>query len=107
MRRRCGVCVLVVLMLLVCAACRSSTVVGVWVSDEPVGYYFELYEDGSCMMFDANDEWVSSGTYTEHEEYMSFDTDTGKFTWVWDEESESMVFEAGKDTIRFRKQEQT
>ncbi len=99
-------CVLIMAAMCVCTtACTEETVAGVWSALEPLDYYFELSEDGSCMMFDENDEWVSSGTYTGSEDHIAFHTDTGDFVWVWDEDSESMVFEAGEGTFHFRRQE--
>ncbi len=96
-------CIWLVVAVCVCAtACADNTVAGVWSPLEPLGYYFELHEDGSCVMFNENDEWVSSGTYTAFEDHLTFTTDTGDFTWVWDDNSESMVFEAGEDTFHFR-----
>lgn len=96
-------CVLLcALFCLLCTACEDETVAGIWTALEPSNYYFELFEDGTCMMFDENDEWVSSGTYTDYETYIAFETDTGKFTWVWDEESESMLFEAGGGVFHYR-----
>ncbi len=91
-----------VLLSLCLAACDDNTVVGVWMPIEPSEYYFELYDDGACVMFDGNDEWISSGTYTAYETYIDFKTDTGRFTWVWDDESESMLFEAGNGAFHYR-----
>ena len=97
-------CVLITVLLCACAtACKDETVAGVWSALEPLDYYFELSEDGTCVMFDENDEWLSSGTYTASEEHIEFRTDTGNFVWVWDEDSESMLFEAGEDTFHFRR----
>ncbi|MBE6764150.1 MAG: hypothetical protein E7553_07390 [Ruminococcaceae bacterium] len=92
-----------VLICVLCTACDNDTAVGVWTALEPSDFYFELMEDGSCMMFDQNDEWVSSGSYIAFENRIEFDTDTGNFVWVWDEETESMMFEAGNGTFHFRK----
>jgi len=88
--------VLLLAMLLLLCGCRSAAVAGKWVSDENDAYYFELYEDHTCVMFDENDEWVSSGTYKVDNRLVSFSMDTGKFTWIQD--GDCMRFEAG-DTV--------
>ena len=94
---------LTIVVLCVCAtSCRNQTIAGVWGTNSSLGYYFELYEDGTCVMFDEHDEWVSAGNYTAFEDHVEFRTDTGDFTWVWDEEFEAMVFEAGNTTYYFQ-----
>ena len=96
-------CILLVAAACLCVtACTDNSVVGVWATNSSLGYYFELYDDGTCIMFDENDEWVSSGTYTAFDDHVEFCTDTGDFTWVWDKENHWMVFEAGDTTYYFR-----
>ena len=88
------------LALLLCGCDAPGSVVGQWVSAENDAYYFELYEDHTCVMFNAKDEWVSSGTYTVDNRLVNFSMDTGKFTWVND--GECMRFEAGDTVTEYR-----
>ena len=98
-------CLVIAAALCVCTtACKEETVAGIWIPLEPSDYYFELAQDGTCTMFE-NDEWVSSGNYTVFEGGVEFRTDTGNFTWVWDERSDVMLFEAGDTTYHFRLRE--
>lgn len=102
------VVLLLAVLLVLCCGCgtEEESVVGCWVTESETDYYFQLYEDGTCMMFDANDEWVSSGTYTKHANAIVFETDTGTFTWATDPEEEgTMLFEAGETVFRYRLQE--
>ena len=70
-----------VCLLLLCACGDTSWAVGRWTTDDPSGYAFELREDGTCVMFDAEDAWVSEGTYRVRGDRIVFRTDTGQFTW--------------------------
>lgn len=74
--------------------------VGRWVSDQSPSYYFELYEDGSCTMFNSDDEWVSAGSYQTDESRISFDMDTGSFTWSKTEDG--MRFDSADGTYTYR-----
>lgn len=86
-----------------CGGCaRETSVVGCWVNDDPSTYYFQLYDDGTCLMFDSNDQWVASGTYTADDDGIYFETDTGSFDWS--KRDEGMVFEAGGHTIVYHLQ---
>ena len=100
MRRLC--CTLLLGALLLCGGCADEAdVSGCWVSDDNPAYYFVLREDGSCFMFDDNDEWVSEGTYVADRAHIEFITDTGMFVWV--REGETMVFDNGTTrTIYYR-----
>lgn len=94
------------LLVLFCACGEEETVVGCWVTESETDYYFQLYDDGTCMMFDAADEWVSSGTYTTVGKAITFETDTGSFVWAPDPEEDGvMLFEAGETVFRYKRQE--
>lgn len=93
---------LVLLAVCLCVGCDTTQsedaieAVGRWVCDQSSAYYFELYEDGSCTMFDSGDEWVSAGTYQTDTEQISFEMDTGSFTWT-----------KGENGLEFRSAEKT
>lgn len=92
-------------VLVGCARQEEPAVVGCWVTQAAEDYYFQLYDDGTCMMFNAADEWVSSGTYTVSDKVITFETDTGSFVWVEDPDEEgTMLFEAGDTVFRYRLQ---
>ncbi len=97
----------VLLLLFVGCGKEENTAVGCWVTPGEEDYYFQLYDDNTCMMFDQNDEWVSSGTYKQVGNTLVFETDTGDFVWVGDPEEEgTMLFEAGDKVFRYRLQEE-
>ena len=102
--KRTGGILVCVLAFVMCAGCRAVTVDGVWTCADPSAYYFELHQDGTCVMFDSEHEWVSSGTFTEHKNGIAFETDTGSFTWVWDEEHEAMRFDSGNEQMYYSKE---
>ncbi len=77
--------------------------VGCWVSDRSSSYYFELYDDGSCIMFDDDDNWVSEGTYRTDTDQIMFDMDTGSFTWS--KGKDGMVFETTNGEVTYYLQE--
>lgn len=85
----------VMLFLTMLVGCsKTPDVVGCWVTDDPDDYYFQLYDDNTCMMFNAAHEWVSSGTYEAYEDRISFETDTGDFVWARNDKTDTMRFEA-------------
>ncbi len=90
------VCVALAMMML-CSGCADSDVCGRWVSDDNPAYSFVLREDGSCVMLDKSDEWVSEGTYIADRAHIEFTTDTGVFVWV--REGDTMVFDNGNDVF--------
>ena len=89
------VAVALAMLLLFCGCSQATdmTVVGRWESDDNPAYYFELREDGTCYMFNADDEWISEGSYTANKRQVTFAMDTGSFVWVRD--GDAMRFEAG------------
>ncbi len=91
--KRVAMCLAILACLLCGCAHEDASVVGRWVSDDNPAYYFELREDHSCYMFNADDEWISEGTYTADKRQISFRMDTGSFVWVRDDDV--MRFEAG------------
>jgi len=96
------------LALFVLAGCSVDegepiAAVGRWVSDQSSFYYFELYDDGNCIMFDCNDNWVSEGTYRADASHIEFDMDTGSFTWS--KEEDGMVFETADGKVTYYLQE--
>ena len=78
--------------------------VGKWTCAELSEYYFELDEDGSCIMFSKDGEWLSAGTYTVQTDQLAFDMDTGSFTWVRSEEDGVLLYEIGGKTYHYRLQ---
>ncbi len=98
--------VVAALLLFVGCGKEENTAVGCWATSAEDDYYFQLYEDGTCVMFDADDEWVSEGTYKQVGTTLCFETDTGSFVWSEDpEEKGTMLFEAGDKIFRYRLQE--
>ncbi len=91
--------IILLLAVLFCGCSQDTAVVGQWVSDDNPAYYFELYEDQTCVMFDAEDEWVSSGTYRVDDQQVYFQMDTGSFTWV--RVGAAMKFEAGQSVTEY------
>ncbi len=77
--------------------------VGKWVCDTSGAFYFELYEDNTCIMFNRNDEWVSEGTYEVDTDQIEFSMDTGDFNWSRREEG--MVFESSGEVLVYHKAE--
>ncbi len=98
--------ILPILVLLALAGCTVDSepidAVGCWVSDQSSSYYFELYDDGSCIMFDDDDNWVSAGTYRADTDQILFDMDTGSF--YWSKNKNGMVFETTNGTITYHLQ---
>ncbi|MBQ3094151.1 MAG: hypothetical protein IJC52_03170 [Clostridia bacterium] len=97
--RMCKCAAVLLSLLLLCACTDTSWAVGCWKTDDPSGYYFELYDDGRCVMFDAADAWVSEGTYTVRGRRLHFKTDTGRFTWQKTEHG--MAFDNGSTTLQY------
>ncbi len=104
--RTAGLSALVLLLVTILVGCsRTPDVVGCWVTDDPNDYYFQLYDDNTCVMFNADDEWVSSGTYEAYEDRICFETDTGDFVWARNDKTETMHFEANGTQFEYYLQE--
>ena len=92
------------LLLFVGGCAPKNETAGCWVADETADFYFELDKDGSCNMFNKDDELVSWGTYTVTDTGLSFELDTGAFTWVR-QKDQTMLFEANGTVLYYHRTE--